>query len=635
RYRYPFINCTQCGPRYTLIEKLPYDRPNTSMKTFPLCDPCNQQYRNPQDRRFHAQPLACADCGPVLSYRAQAQNISGNEPALTAAIAALTEGKILAVKGIGGYHLICDAKNTQAVQTLRDRKNRPDKPFAVLFPWQGTDGLKNVLQYLRPDASEAKQLRHPARPIVLIKQHADSTLASNISPGLNEVGALLPYSPLHFLLSQDFDSPLVATSANFSGEPVITDNDEAQQRLSKIADAFVHHNRPILRPADDSVVRIINHRPHYLRLGRGIAPTELTLPFSLNQPVLAVGGHMKNNIALAWNNRVVISSHVGDLSSVRSMKIFEQVIADLKQLYAIEPQHIVCDAHPDYASHRWAKEYAGNHHKNCVEVFHHHAHASTLCGEYPQPQRWLNFTWDGTGYGHDGQIWGGEALLGNAGQWQRVASFKPLRIVGGDKASLQPWRSAMALCWSEDYNWQPDGINVELAHQAWQKNLGCYQTSAVGRLFDAAASFIMQKHTCSFDGQAPMQLEQIASELTADHAIDLPINNDSQNFFQTDSSTLIKLLADNKQSAEKRSNIFHASMAMNLVNQAELVRQQHGKFVIGLSGGVFQNRKLTEFVIHQLKSKNFDVYSSNQIPCNDAGISYGQIIEAYNYINQD
>jgi hydrogenase maturation protein HypF len=629
RYRYPFINCTQCGPRYTLIEKLPYDRPNTSMKNFPLCTNCYTEYSDVNDRRFHAQPLACEKCGPVLSFYSDSQRISGNSFTLVSAIEALNSGKILAIKGIGGYHLMCDASNEIAVQTLRDRKHRPDKPFAILFPWRGANGTDEVLKFLEPSEKELQQLTHPSRAIVLIKSKNNYKLAKNISPGLNEIGAMLPYSPLHFLLSHDFNKPLLATSANFTGEPVITDNDEAEQRLLNIADAFVHHNRPILRPADDSVIRIINNQAQHIRLGRGIAPLEKELPFSLNKPVLAVGGHMKNTIALAWKNRIVISPHIGDLSSVRSMMIFEQVIEDLTNLYQIQPEVIICDAHPDYASSRWAAEYADNHNKHLHKVYHHHAHASTLCGEQPDKKNWLVFTWDGSGYANDGSIWGGEALFGRAGQWKHAATFRSLNLVGGDKASLQPWRSSMAMIWAENLDWKADNIDTEIAYQGWSKNLGCFTSSAVGRLFDAAASFILQLHTCSFDGQAPMQLEQITSELKAEQSIDLPVNTIDRELLEINWAPLIKTLCDESLPQTKRSNIFHSSMAMSLLKQAKQLRGIYGEFTVGLSGGVFQNKKLTEFIIRILTENNFEVFTTDNIPCNDAGICYGQVIEQY------
>ena len=412
RYRYPFINCTQCGPRYTLIERLPYDRPNTSMATFALCSDCRKEYENPVDRRFHAQPLACPACGPSLSFRQPGStDINDNEAAISATIAALRSGLIVAVKGIGGYHLLCSATSEAIVLKLRQRKHRAFKPLAVMLPWSGDDGLDVVRFYADGTADELALLTDPMRPIVLMKKHPNTDLADSVAPGMNEIGIMLPYSPLHHLLLEEYAAPLIATSANISGEPVFTEAEQVESRLGHIADAFLHHNRPILRPADDSVYRVIADKAQPIRLGRGSAPLEFTLPFSLSNPLLAVGGQMKNTIALAWNNRVVISPHIGDLGSPRSQQVFEQTIADLTRLYGVTVEHCVCDAHPDYSASRWAERSGFKVHK----VFHHHAHASALAAEHDIREPMLVFTWDGTGYGEDGTIWGGEGLFGASG----------------------------------------------------------------------------------------------------------------------------------------------------------------------------------------------------------------------------
>ncbi len=459
RYRYPFINCTQCGPRYTLITRLPYDRPNTTLADFTLCPACRAEYENPLDRRFHAEPVACPRCGPALQYHAaDGARIDDTVAALAATVAALRSGCIIAVKGIGGYHLMCDAGNATAVTRLRERKPRPHKPLAVMFPWRGDDGLDAVRESLRPDAIQAQLLCDPMRPIVLIPRRSDAALTHAIAPGLNEVGAFLPYSPLHHLLLDDFDAPLVATSANISGEPVLTDNAEVEARLPHVAEAFLHHNRTIARPADDPVYRVIAGRPRPLRLGRGSAPLELTLPFTLSQPLLAVGGHMKNTVALAWEDRIVISPHIGDLDAPRSLEVFEQVIGDLQALYQINATRIVCDAHPGYASTRWARRST----LPVQTVLHHHAHAGALAGEYPEVKNWLVFTWDGVGYGADGSLWGGEALHGTPGHWRRAASFRPFHLPGGERAGREPWRSAAALCWESGIAWQGTVADIDL-----------------------------------------------------------------------------------------------------------------------------------------------------------------------------
>ena len=378
RYRYPFINCTQCGPRYTLIEALPYDRPNTSMREFPLCPDCEKEYLDPADRRFHAEPVACPACGPQLSFLDKATaSTAAAEDALSAALQALHDGFIIAVKGIGGYHLMCDARSYTAVDDLRWRKHRPAKPLAIMFPLEGDDGLDAVRRYADLSPAEAELLKSPARPIVLTTKKGNSDLARNVAPGLGEVGAFLPYSPLHALLLDEFGAPLVATSANISGEPVLTDNEEVEGRIAAVVDGYLHHNRPIVRPADDPVYRRIGGIMRPIRIGRGCAPVEIGLPWRQSAPVLAVGGHMKGTVALAWDDRVVVSPHIGEMDSPRSLKVFEQIAGDLQQLYGVQAERIVCDAHPGYTTHRWARQQD----LPVETVWHHQAHASAVAAE--------------------------------------------------------------------------------------------------------------------------------------------------------------------------------------------------------------------------------------------------------------
>ncbi len=620
RYQYPFINCTQCGPRFTLIEKLPYDRVNTTMAVFPLCAACAREYNNPLDRRFHAEPIACAECGPRLQFIDHEQSIDDSHLALHKAVTALQTGQIIAVKGIGGYHLLCDAENDQAVINLRTRKPRPDKPLAVIFPSSGADELELIRQHANISDTEAALLREPSRPIVVVDSKDPTRLSRHIAPGLNQLGVFLPYSPLHHLLLQSFGRAVVATSANVSGEPVLTEQQQVQKRLSHITDACLHHNRPIARPADDSVLRIIAGHARPLRIGRGLAPVELTLATAINKPTLAVGGHMKNSVALAWGKRMVISPHIGDLDSPHSLKVFEQVIDDLQRLYEIKAEQIACDAHRGYASHRWARQTD----LPLIPVFHHHAHAATLELEYPHDTPWLVFTWDGVGYGPDGSLWGGEALLGRPGNWQRVASFNPFRVPAGDHAARQPWRSAAALCWQTGLDYSAPQEN-ELVKHAWEKDINSASTSAVGRLFDAAAALSRLLDEASFEGQGPMLVEANTTDLQRTEP--LPIT-DSDNVLQADWSPLLSVLQDNKLTISQRCNHFHATLAATLVEQAVLSRQRYGTFQVGLSGGVFQNKRLTEHIIDLLEQKDFKVFMNRQIPCNDGGLCTGQIMEA-------
>ncbi len=625
RYRYPFINCTQCGPRYTLITRMPYDRPNTTMAEFPLCPRCRAEFDDPHNRRFHAQPLACPLCGPQLSFVAPGERAHEHivgDAALAACVAALRRGETVAVKGIGGYHMMCDALNPSAIARLRTNKHRPHKPLALMFPHRGEDGLQCVRAELLLDAVTEVALTDAARPIVLLTKRADSTLPDSIAPGLHEVGAMLPYSPLHHLLLESFGHPLVATSGNISGEPVLTDNTDAEARLGRVAQAFLHHNRPIARPADDSVLRVIAGSPRLLRAGRGIAPLEFDLPFSLPQPLLAVGGQMKNSIALAWGKRAVVSPHIGDLGSPRSLAVFEQVITELCSLYQVSPQLVVCDAHPGYTSSKWAARQR----LPILRVQHHHAHASALAGEYPKIKNWLVFTWDGAGYGADGTLWGGEALLGRPGAWRRSATLRPFHLPGGERAGREPWRSAAALCWEAGHDWSRAEIDTALLHQAWQRRINSPASSAMGRLFDAAASLLGLVQESSFEGQAPMWLEA-ASHKTDEH-VTLPIRLRDDEVLVCDWQPLLKLLRDEKLGVAMRGGMFHATLAHAALQQARQLREWHGEFNVGLSGGVFQNRLLTEQLIELLEADGFNVCLARRAPYNDGGLSYGQLVEA-------
>ncbi|HUJ87366.1 MAG TPA: carbamoyltransferase HypF [Burkholderiales bacterium] len=620
RYRYPFINCTQCGPRYTLIRALPYDRPSTTMAAFALCEDCRREYEDPLERRFHAEPVACPACGPRLSLRRAGATTAGNEAALAGAVAALRAGEVVAVKGVGGYHLLCDARSEAAVRALRERKPRPHKPLAVLF----AEDLRALRAAAEVDGAREALLKSPERPIVLVPLRRAHGLAPSVAPGLREVGALLPYSPLHHLLAEDFGGPLVATSGNPSGEPVLTDNDQAEQRLAGAADAFLHHDRPIERPADDSVLRVIAGRARALRLGRGIAPLELELPWRLDRPLLAVGGQLKNTVALAWENRVVVSPHLGELDSPRSRDLFASLIADLQRLYGVRAQAIACDAHPGYASNRWASAQGLPVHR----VWHHAAHASAVAGEYPGCERWLAFTWDGVGLGQDRSLWGGETLRGGPGRWQRIGRLRPFRLAGGDRAGREPWRSAAALCWSAGLPWAGEPLapqTAALARRAWEANLNCHLSSAAGRLFDAAASLLGIVQHASFEGQGPMYLEALAEGPA--EAIALPLARDADGLWTTDWAPLLALLADRGRSRAERAACFHESLAQALLEQARAAREQGAVDAVALAGGVFQNRRLSERALALLAGDGFVARLGERVPCNDAGLSFGQVIE--------
>ena len=624
RYRYAFINCTQCGPRYTLIEALPYDRPNTSMRAFPLCPACSAEYQDPLDRRFHAEPVACPVCGPHLSF-VTATGVpagSGDDAALAAAVATLRAGEVLAIKGVGGYHLLCDARSEPAVARLRERKRRPDKPLAVMYPWRGADGLADVRVEFELEPAALAALLDPARPIVLLPGSASLRLAANVAPGLGEVGVFLPYSPLHQLLLDDFGGPLVATSGNLSGEPVLTAAGEATLRLAPVADAFLHHDRPIVRPADDSVVRVIAGRARPIRLGRGIAPLELALPLPVSRPVLAVGGHLKATVALAWGERVVVSPHIGDMGTLRSEQVFAQVAADLQRLYDVRAEIVLSDAHPDYATTRWARASGLEH----VTVQHHRAHASALVTEHSRHgSPAIVFAWDGVGQGDDGTLWGGETFIGQPGRWERAATLRPFHLPGGDRAGRGPWRSAAAVCWELGHEF-PGHLPDPIVRGAWERRLNSPQSSAAGRLFDAAAALVLGLGETSFEGQGPMWLEAIAGDASV--VPRLPLRVGAAGLITVDWAPLIEwLLQERARPAAERAGAVHGSLATAIVDVATTLRERTGSRTVGLTGGVFQNRRLSELAHARLQDAGFDVLLPERIPCNDGGLSYGQVAD--------
>lgn len=618
RHRYPFINCTQCGPRYTLITALPYDRPNTAMAGFPLCPACAAEYRDPGNRRFHAEPLACPVCGPHLRHVAADGDVTdGDAAALAAAVADLRAGRIVAVKGIGGYHLMCDAGNAHALAVLRARKPRPAKPLAVMFP-----DLAQLRAAVHTTPALEALMSAPARPIVLLDKRADAPAPSDgVAPGLNEIGCFLPYSPLHALLLQDFGAPLVATSGNLSGEPVLTDAAEAQTRLAHIADSFLHHDRPIVRPADDPVYRVIDDRARPLRLGRGIAPLELTLPARLTQPVLALGGHMKNALCLAWDDRAVLSPHIGELDNVRSLDVLARVAEDLQRLYQVRARTLLLDAHPGYGYHVWAREQG----LPTLRVRHHHAHASALAWEFPQVRDWIVFTWDGVGLGGHDEAWGGEAFIGRPGAWRRRASLRRFRLPGGDKAGREPWRAAAALLWETGAD---AAFAPALVREAWAKGINTPTSSAAGRLFDAAAALTGLCMQASFEGEGPMRLEAAAQRWPEDvAATPLPLARDDDGIWRCDWAPLLPLLSDGAQPVPMRAKALHISLADALLAQARQLRAESGIGHVGLSGGVFQNRLLAQRVLDGLRTAGFQVHLPEQVPVNDAGLALGHVME--------
>jgi hydrogenase maturation protein HypF len=622
RHRYPFINCTRCGPRYTIIERLPYDRSHTTMGAFPLCADCATEYRDPADRRFHAEPVACPTCGPRIWF--DNETAANPESSLASAVRAVLDGQIVAVKGVGGYHLLCDATNATAVERLRRRKRRPARPFAVLFPEEGADDLDAIRAAVRLTSEAATSLRSPARPIVLLPKRDTGIVTETVAPDVPDLGVFLPPSPLHRALIAAIGRPVVATSGNISGEPLEYDPATATRRLAEVTDHFLHHNRPIARPVDDGVQRVIAGQPRWLRVARGTAPRRWSLPLPVEEPTIALGGHLKSTVTLAWGEQAVTSPHLGDLDTSRARVGFADTINTLQSLYGINATRWVGDAHPDYASRRWASR-AGH---EVEPVWHHHAHASALAFEANHWEHLLVFTWDGVGLGPGGQLWGGETFYGGPGHWERVAHFKPFHPIGGDRVGREPWRSAAALCWETQTPWLPL-LKLDpdkLGARAWVHGGHRQTTTAAGRLFDAAAALILDCHHTSYEAEGGLRLEALAGDVDASGPT-FTLERNAARCWEIDWFPWVGFLLDTSRSTEQRASAFHTGLARGIADVVARVSQERRVDLVGLTGGVFQNRVLTEQTLERVTSSGMRAFLPTANPCNDGGLSLGQLIE--------
>jgi hydrogenase maturation protein HypF len=619
RFGYPFTQCTACGPRYTLIEGLPYDRARTSMSGFALCERCQAEYTDPASRRFHAEPIACPDCGPQLRFDGAS---SHNDP-LEAAVERLRAGDIVAVRGVGGYHLMCDASSEDAVTRLRTLKQRPTRPLALLVPGPTDDPLRFARALVQLDPLAQDALLDPSRPIVLAPRQPDAAVAPSVAPGVRDLGVMLPSSGLHHLLARAFDGPLVATSGNRSGEPLARTPEEAREHLGGAADAMLHHDRPIVRPVDDAVVRMLAGMPRLIRGGRGFAPIEIRLPKPVPHPLLATGGHLKSTVALAWGDRVVLSPHIGELEHVRTREHFERTIDTLCSLYAVEPHEVLSDAHPDYASTRWAERWAAETGRVHRRVRHHFAHASSLVGEYLDlSEPWLVFAWDGVGLGPDGTLWGGEAFYGHPGRWTRVARLSQLRILGAPRAGREPWRAAAAMCWDSGLPFEAPIPDPALAHGAWQHEVATARTSAIGRLFDGAAHLITGISRYGHEAQGPMELEALAETVApSDDPVHLPLVP-AGSMVEIDWRPLMPMLLSDEDPAVRASALHDA-----LVDAAVRIVQAFEPCNVGVTGGVFTNRPLCERLQMRLAAIGRTLRMHRTVPPGDGGLSFGQLIE--------
>lgn len=675
RYRYPFTNCTNCGPRWSIIERLPYDRPRTSMAHFRMCPECDAEYHDPADRRFHAQPIACPQCGPALQLLDShgRQTATGDE-ALQRAVEAVLSGRILALKGLGGFQLLVDATNAEAVALLRQRKQRPAKPFALMLP-----SIPDVHRRCELSDEEARALSSHQAPILLLRRRRDheaiSDVVEGVAPGNPYLGVMLPYTPLHHLLMEAIHRPIICTSGNLSEEPMAISTDDAIERLGPIADVLLVHDRPIVRPVDDSVARVGPDGLQLLRRARGYAPLPIDLDFE-GPTVLAVGGHLKNTIALGLGSQAVITPHVGDLDNVLSVEVHKRAIRDLVDFFQVTPDVLACDLHPDYASTWHAERLALDWDIPLVPVQHHHAHVAACMAEHRLDGPVLGFSWDGTGYGTDGTVWGGEVLECEGTDFRRIARLRKFALPGGDRAVREPRRSALGVL----FEILPDKAAEYVAEWFTRSELDtllamldrsvhCPRSSSMGRLFDAVAALCGLPAVISFEGQAAMALEFAADWQVEDayplplivggvsdgdperatgaargggRAIDGPLSPSEtpptvslshRTPAVADWEPLVRAVLSDRAAGEPVRRIsarFHNALA----ELAVTIASRWGGSRVALSGGCFQNALLTERVRAGLLSAGFEVYTHRNVPPGDGGIALGQLIIAARRIEE-
>jgi hydrogenase maturation protein HypF len=633
RNGYAFICCAHCGPRYSIVEALPYDRARTSMRAFPLCASCLREYEDPENRRFHAEPLACAECGPRVSLLARDGTcLAGNEEAILSAGERLRNGDIVALRGLGGFQLLCDATQSLAVAKLRQRKLRQEKPFAVLFP-----NLEAALENAFISPREREALMGSQGPIVLLHRKETSTIAPEVAPNCPLIGAMLPTTALHALLCAAVSGPLVCTSGNLSSEPLCVETPIALQRLGTIADVFLDHDRPIVRPVDDSVVRAGPQGIHVLRRSRGFAPLPV---FQLDDDrcILGLGAHLKNTIALLVRGEVVMSQHLGDMDDPDSVDLLSATVRDLTHFFNVRPDIVASDLHPDFASTRLARSLAQQWGAEYVGVQHHHAHVAAVMTERKIRDDVLALVWDGYGFGLDGQAWGGEAFVVRRREIQRVGHLKPLRLPGADKAAEEPWRSALGLLvatlGSDAKNFAkniwPDKP-IDALFVAMERGFASPLTSSMGRLFDAVSALLGIRLVTSFEGQAAMELEWLAASNPGDLpepyplSISVSISDDSP--WLVDNGPLVRgIIADLRTGMDRRE--IAARFIASLVDLAVRVCQKAKLPNVVLAGGCFQNDLLTRALERKLSALGFQVHLPQEVPINDGGISAGQVAVA-------
>ncbi len=628
RYKYPFINCTNCGPRYTIIKNLPYDRDKTSMSGFLMCSECEKEYKDPSNRRYHAQPISCFRCGPKISLVSLDGTLEkDSQKAIKQICKLIKEGESVGIKGLGGFHIVCDATNKNAVQKLRLNKNRPTKPFAVMF--KNISSIKKVCSLTKTD--EKLILSHE-RPIVIVSKKEQSHIIQEIAPNIDKIGVFLPYTPLHELLLMELDTPIVATSANLSDEPIIRDVKELFQKMPLVAQYALTHDRDILNACDDSVVQSIKEKKIMLRMARGYAPKSLYLKKTISKKILALGAHQKSTIAFAFDNNIIVSPHIGDLNSIEAFKYFNRTLETLKRVYKFEPDIIVCDKHPTYNTTLWAKEHTKKY-KNIelIQVQHHYAHALACMAEYSLNEDVLAFCFDGTGYGDDGKIWGGEVFVANTQNYERVYHFKELSLLGGEKAIKEPRRVGLSLLceyFSLDEILQMDCkiVNfyttdeLKMFHKMFQRQINTPKTSSLGRLFDGIYALSGYMQNLSYDGESGLILECISKKSLSNACYTYKLQDGVIEYKEM----ICQILKERDKN--KIAKKFISTISKIIVE----ISKQYPKLPIVLSGGVFQNKTLVMQVTKELKKIDTKYYIQNETPLNDGGISLGQAYFAIN-----
>jgi hydrogenase maturation protein HypF len=611
RFRYPFVNCTNCGPRFTIVRGVPYDRPLTTMASFRMCPACQAEYDDPADRRFHAQPNACPDCGPTLRLVDRDGRRAGGEP-LSAAVAALAQGRTVAVKGLGGYHLACDARDERAVAALRTRKRREDKPFALM-----ARTLADARHLVELTSGDAELLTGRERPIVIARRR-DAGVAPSVAPLSGDLGVMLPYSPLHHLLLADFGGPLVMTSGNVSDEPIAYEDEDALTRLREIADLFLAHDRPVHMRTDDSVVRSTVRGPLIVRRSRGHVPGGVPLPVAAPRPLLACGAELKSTFCVAKGERAWVGHHIGDLQNWETLRSFRSGIEHFERVFAVSPELVAHDLHPDYLSTRHAQELEN---VELVGVQHHHAHLAACLAEHGETGPAVGAIFDGTGYGPDGTVWGGELLVGGLEDYERVGFLHPVRLPGGDQAAHEPWR--MACAWLEGDTDPLPGVDA----RRWNEVAELVRTgfasplcTSVGRLFDAVSALCGIRSVANYEGQAAVELEA-AADRSERSAYPLPLAGDDPLVLDA-RETVLAVRDDVVRGVPP--GVVSARFHNGLATATAAACERQGCATVVLSGGVFQNRLLLERTGERLERDGLRVLAPRLLPPNDGGISYGQ-----------